>query len=166
MGLDMYLTKEYYVKNWDHYPEDKRWNVQVTQGTDKPQLGTPPIINPAKISGITVDVAYWRKSNQIHSWFVRECQNGIDECQKTSVSVEQLQELLDVVTEVLKAGTPKKAQESLEPAGGFFFGGTDIDEYYWEDLRNTKTMLTEAIAEHERQVEAGIWVDFYYQSSW
>ena len=48
-------------------------------------------------------VAYWRKANAIHGWFVKNVQNGIDECQESVVTREQLNELLLVCHEVIKA---------------------------------------------------------------
>jgi hypothetical protein len=169
MGLDMYLTKQYYVKNWDHFDEDRRWKVSATRGVDPRRVKNPErtfSIPSDKIEGITVGVAYWRKANQIHDWFVNNCQGGVDECQRTFVQVEQLQELLDLVTETLESKSEEKARDLLAPAEGFFFGSYDIDEYYWDDLKNTKKMLTEALKEYEEEAELGIYGDFYYQSSW
>jgi len=169
MGLDMYLTKNYYVKNWDHFDEDKRWHVSATRGVDPRRVKDPErifSIPSDKIEGITTSVAYWRKANQIHDWFVQNCQDGVDECQRTFVSVDQLAYLRDLVTEALNDGTEEKARETLAPAEGFFFGDYDIDEYYWDNLRYTKEQLDIALAEYYAEAEAGIYGDFYYQSSW
>ena len=86
MGLDMYLTKKTYVKNWDHEGPDARHTVTVTGPSASH-------IRPERISSIEEEVAYWRKANAIHQWFVDHCQNGIDECQQTYVTREQLTEL-------------------------------------------------------------------------
>lgn len=40
-------------------------------------------------------VAYWRKSNQIHNWFVENVQNNVDDCGCYSVTKTQLERLLD-----------------------------------------------------------------------
>ena len=32
MGLDMYLTKETYVKQWDHQTDEERHEVSVKKG--------------------------------------------------------------------------------------------------------------------------------------
>ena len=39
------------------------------------------------------EVGYWRKANAVHGWFVRECANGVDECQEIPVSKIKLLEL-------------------------------------------------------------------------
>lgn len=154
MGLDMYLSKRTYVKSWNHTPPDERYLVKVTQG------GKPvESINPELISEITEEVGYWRKVNQIHNWFVKNVQGGIDECQESYVSREQLQNLLDTVNEVL--ASPNKAEKLLPTSAGFFFGNTDYGEYYFEDLGHTKKIL-ENILRAPWPLDAS----FYYHSSW
>ena len=53
--------------------------------------------------GSLTEVAYWRKANAIHRWFVDHVQNGVDKCQESPVTREQLNELLSVCHEVIKA---------------------------------------------------------------
>lgn len=157
MGLDMYLSKRTYVKNWDHMEASERHSVTVA-GPSASE------IRPERISYIEEEVAYWRKANAIHQWFVHHCQNGVDECQQTYVSCEQLTELATLCTELtaLRKTNPSEADaravKELPPQGGFFFGSTDIDEYYWEDVRETGEHLTALVNE-----SGG---GFYYQSSW
>lgn len=158
MGLDMYLSKRTYVKNWDHMKPDERHEVSVTRG------GVATAIKPERIKYIIEEVAYWRKANAIHDWFVKNCQGGVDECQEAYVSRENLEELLGVVTAILDAPEgeerDKLAAETLPPAAGFFFGSTEIDNWYYEDIESTKTILTEILAEPDDGD------GFIYQSSW
>lgn len=46
------------------------------------------------------NVGYWRKANMIHKWFVDNVQGGVDECQVTQVSKEQLLSLIHLCEEV------------------------------------------------------------------
>lgn len=57
-----------------------------------------------------------------------------------------------------KQGNVAAVEASLPPASGFFFGSTEIDEYYAEDLQNTIDQLEPLLKESD--------VSFYYQSSW
>jgi hypothetical protein len=159
MGLDMYLSKRTYVKNWSHMKPEERHEVSVTRNGS-----TVTAIKPERVSYIVEEVAYWRKANAIHDWFVKNCQDGVDECQESYVSREQLQELLDVVNAILAAPAGEErdrlAAETLPPVAGFFFGSTDIDEYYYEDLEFTQETLTELLAEPDEGER------FIYQSSW
>jgi hypothetical protein len=114
---------------------------------------------------VSVTVAYWRKSNHIHAWFVKNVQDGVDECQRAYVLPERLVELRDLCERVLHAreGDDARdvAEELLPTWSGFFFGGTEYDEYYYEDLGETIRQL-ERVLSHPKIGE----VDLYYRSSW
>ena len=97
-----------------------------------------------------------RKANQIHRWFVENCQDGVDDCRDAYVSGETLKELLDVCKQV--EADHSLAESLLPAASGFFFGGTDYDEWYYNDITNTIKIIEEALVDG-----AG---DFYYSSSW
>lgn len=151
MGLDMYLEAELYVSE---YFEGGKEIV-----ADLKKLDLNKRLKGKQIKKIVVEVGYWWKSNEIHKWFVDNVQDGVDDCKRTYVSREQLEELLDIVEYVL--ADPKSGPELLPTESGFFFGGTDYDSYYMQDLENTKTILTEIL----ENPEYNNW-DFYYQSSW
>jgi hypothetical protein len=145
MGLDMYLHKQTYIGNAYREPKDR---VSV--------IGAKGVKNN-RITYITEEVAYWRKVNAIHRWFVENVQNNVDECQRSFVSREQLQELLATVKVVLK--DHEQATELLPTQPGFFFGSTEYDKDYFDSLEETKKMLTAVLKENHD-------ADFYYQSSW
>jgi len=150
MGLDMYLEKRTYVKQWDHQSAEEKHEVAVTKG------GQPTNIDPKKIKYIIEEAVYWRKANQIHHWFVENVQNGVDNCGEYYVGSEKLTELLELCKKV--EADHSLADELLPSASGFFFGGTDYDEWYYNDITNTIAILEEALED-----EHG---DFYYSSSW
>jgi hypothetical protein len=106
---------------------------------------------------ISEEVAYWRKANAIHRWFVENVQGGVDNQANYYVSREQLQQLLDAVNKVL--ADRSLAAEELPTQDGFFFGGTGYDEYYFSDLERTKEIL-EAVLK-----EDGVY-DYYYTCWW
>jgi len=150
MGLDMYLEKRTYVKQWDHQSAEEKHEVVVTKG------GQPTKIDPKKVKYIIEEAGYWRKANQIHRWFVENVQNGVDNCGEYYVGSEKLTELLELCKKV--EADHSLADELLPSASGFFFGGTDYDEWYYNDITNTIAILEEALED-----EHG---DFYYSSSW
>ena len=151
MGLDMYLTKR------------------------------------CKKTGYEDGCMYWRKANQIHKFFVDQVQDGEDDCGQYLVPFEVLEELKQRCITILnttkdikrvqlidiedcesipirnkKTVDIKLAQELLPAASGFFFGGTNYDYHYINDLERT--------VENIRQLEQGSLninlYEFYYQSSW
>ncbi len=81
------------------------------------------------------EVAYWRKANQIHAWFVREVQNDEDDCGRYEVSLAKLKELSEICQKVLD--NPDLAEKLLPSSSGFFFGSTAYDEYYFADVKDT-----------------------------
>lgn len=148
MGLDMYLRAKKYVSEYT--------NKEIFEKLNELDVGQ----NGMSINEISAEAMYWRKSNAIHAWFVRECQNGVDNCQEYWVSEEKLKQLRDICREVLMFR--KKADELLPTQGGFFFGQLDYDSYYFDDIERTESRLT-AILENEELMKD--W-NFYYQSSW
>jgi len=153
MGLDMYLTKRHYVKNWDHHPEEEHYDIDVKKGGE-----TVEEIDTKKVSHIVEDVAYWRKFNALHGWFVENCQGGEDDCGEYYVSIEKLRQLLDLLKAVLD--NPEKAEESLPVMAGFFFGSYEYDEWYFDYIKETIEIL-----EKELSIENNN-ASYYYTSSW
>lgn len=154
MGLDMYLSsKRYMSKYFDPADTDKIEKINEIFGVEGIEDGD------YGAQEVTFRVAYWRKANAIHKWFVDKCQEGIDECQETWLSREQLQELVDTCKIVL--GDMSRADELLPSASGFFFGGTDYDDWYKGDLEYTVERIEKILAD-----PAFAKSEFYYQSSW
>ena len=114
MGLDMYLTGKQYVSKYDHNPKDvqlqmmlktvlKKWNM----GNDKKQIDYP-------VQYIEFSLMQWRKSNQIHEWFVQTVQKGKDDCGSYYVGEDDCKELLKICKIVLEnKGNDKKILELL-----------------------------------------------------
>lgn len=165
MGLDMYLSARKYINKIDWSAMDKQKEIDYAAATF-PQwneivenAGLSDVANKNDIYGVSVSVncAYWRKSNQIHNWFVNNVQNGEDDCGEYYVSQDKLKELLTICKEAYKNKNP----QALMPQSGFFFGGTDIDQYYWEDVKSTIKKI-----ERLTKLEDFDNLSFYYQSSW
>lgn len=106
---------------------------------------------------LVAEVAYWRKANAIHGWFVREVQNGEDDCGQYPVATEQLQELRDKCVAILNGAD--RESHGIVPTSGFFFGPTDDDQAYREDLENTVAQIDSVLKKWEG------W-DIEYHSSW
>lgn len=183
MGLDMYLDRHSCVKNWDHTKPEHRHTITVSRGGKVRED-----IKPDRISTIIEEVAYWRKANAIHKWFVDQCQGGTDDCRQAYVSRDQLAELVGLCKQVLGSletvkgqihtGTsyypdgrvvknmrpgqvvaqPGLAEKLLPTRSGFFFGSTDYDEGYLEDLKSTVEQLEPLLTDEDGE--------FYYHSSW
>lgn len=152
MGLDMYLNAKRYVS--DYSPKDAELRTELDKLT--------PLTAGLQIREVTVETMYWRKANAIHKWFVDNVQNGVDDCGEYPVSVEQLRTLADLCEKVATDLSP----ELLPTAGGFFFGSTDYNEWYYADLLKTADRLNELL--NDKNVVDGQYAiyDFVYTSSW
>ena len=150
MGLDMYLNKRTYVQQWEHQKPEEKYEVVVTKG------GETANIKPNKVKYIIEEAGYWRKQNQIHRWFVENIQNGTDDCGEYYVSKDALESLLELCEKV-KADN-SLADELLPGVSGFFFGGTDYDEWYFNGIDNTIEILKEALEDENGE--------YLYSSSW
>ena len=152
MGLDMYLKRKTSLFSYG----DKKYSLDVRKN------GEPlPFINPEKVDGVVEEVGYWRKFNALHDWFVENVQDGVDKCQTSEVALEQLKKLLDLLKEVQKC--PDNAPELLPTTEGFFFGGTEYDDYYFEEVSETIEMLEKLIADDEKYDE---YFEYFYRASW
>lgn len=140
---------------------------------------------------IKEDVGYWRKANHIHKWFVEHIQNGIDDCDyHREVTEADLVELLETCNTVLESckmvdgkiqngyrseggiripimedgkyvADSSVAAELLPTESGFFFGGTNYDEWYVDDIKDTINIITNVIETTDFSTQM-----IYYVSSW
>lgn len=146
MGLDMYLYAERYIYDG----EEKELKDKISE--------TFPDTAEFGIKKITYDVGYWRKANAIHAWFVKNVQDGVDDCNPHYVTDKDLKKLLADCKACLMDSS--MIMELLPPQDGFFFGSTSVDEDYYEDLKNTIEII-----ERIRNVPSEQ-LSIYYRSSW
>lgn len=179
MGLDMHLLKTKRVPGLDKevYEQaeraiqhdtmgkevDENYKLDLTKLIDHPKAKElKPFYNKAMhFSWWTLmeEVAYWRKANQIHKWFVDNVQGGADDCKLYEVKREHLDRLLYICKQVESSWD--SGVDLLPVQEGFFFGSNEYDERYKEDIIGTIDQITVALEE----------VDFdrdilFYQSSW
>lgn len=137
MGLDMNLYGEKFF--WDDAPKDEGKNV----------------------SCVIVDLGYWRKHPNLHVYIVQHFADGVDECQKIELDVEQLKLLRMAVID-----------NALPSTTGFFFGkSTGDDEEKKEDLEiiNAAIKWLETDPPENAALEPGkmrVSKSVYYRASW
>jgi hypothetical protein len=182
MGLDMYLSKKTYVQQWSHQTPEEKFEVSVMKG-GKPYEG----IQSNRISYVTESLMYWRKANQIHGWFTSNTAEVTEEV-LYRVTLEDLKNLLDTCKQVLgimDKSNKKMVQvvsgwsggertysdvetfdcedeimELLPPTQGFFYGSSEIDEWYKQSIEETVEFLEKEIPKSDEYDE------FEYYASW
>ena len=191
MGLDMYLNrcnrKAWGFKDFD-IDEIKKNNPAIYEEL-KPYINKRGS-EYYSWESIFEEVGYWRKANAIHKWFVDNAQNEVDDCGCYEVSKEQLEGLLDICIKVrdssklvkglVQNGSTYKdgkfvpnmeegeyiedseiAEELLPTQDGFFFGGTNYDQWYLQDINDTINIITHALETTDFDKEMIV-----YGSSW
>jgi hypothetical protein len=125
----------------------------------------------SKWLSIFEDVGYLRKANQIHNFIVQECQDGVDECQLSIVRKTHLKDLLkrckkaisvkDIYLNdgILKDG--EGIEEYLPTTSGSFFGGTEFNEWFFNDVEETIELIEKVLKETDFKTQV-----ICYRSSW
>ena len=186
MGLDMYLTKKVYVgANWEHnnvkgkieleangkpikinfnrvsYIEEEvcywrkanaihQWFVNNVQDGDD-DCGNY-YLEKTKLKELLKICRKVLKSSKLVDGVV---QNG------SSCSKETGHKLVPNWETGKTIENPETAKELLPIQDGFFFGGTDYDQWYHEDIKYTAKTLEKELAEVDEK-----YPEYYYHSSW
>lgn len=169
MGLDQYLYARKYISGTNYSNENGQFTMTPNQELDtiiEPiGLTRKDIDNDTPAVIVSVKAYQWRKANQIHEWFVQNVQDGEDNCREYYVSREKLEELLATLGHILKAkqdGADQSTFEDILPTqSGFFFGSTEYDDYYWDEVERTYEAINALLNNHKFED-----FDFEYSSSW
>lgn len=171
MGLDMFLNRKRVLS----------WEEQIKMKEEM------KIENP--VISVEEEVAYWRKANQINKFFMKRDIDG--EGRNAKVDINDLKELLKICkrlkrelklvdgkihtgTKCTKNGVEEMyadgkiiankelAEELLPTEAGFFFGSTDYDEWYYQQIVDTIPVLEKIISEHNDAYD----MEYSYYASW
>jgi CRISPR/Cas system-associated endoribonuclease Cas2 len=189
MGLDSYIYRTKKIKGFtvkDYEKVDNAVNeVKIGEFTNikdvikgRTKKGIDELNEVVKVRGeylnwysIFEQVGYLRKANAIHHFFVQECQNGVDECQLSIVKKTHLKDLLkrckramslkDIYLNdgIIKDG--EGIETFLPTTSGFFFGGTEFNEWYFNDVEETIDLITKVLKETDFKTQI-----IFYRSSW
>jgi len=154
MGLDQYLSASHYISRFDYDNHVQSENALFSLIVSQFDVD----VDPSGHAGLSIDfpMGYWRKSNQVHQWFVDKFADGEDDCRKMFVNRESLEELKELCLKVL--ADHSLAEELLPSHSGFFFGSTEYDEWYFKDLARTVEIIDRCLASKFDYFE--------YQASW
>lgn len=188
MGLDMYAARKVHVKQWDRQSPDERYTVQVARG-DKPVPGIQSdrisvieedVMYWRKANHIHawfVDNVQGGEDDQ------REYCVRWDQLNELMLVCRRVIEASKLVDGTVDGGTVYSkehpnglmqriagkviqddavARELLPTRSGFFFGNTEYDEYYLDNVMQTHDWAASMLADYADGVPG----DIYYSSSW
>lgn len=105
------------------------------------------------------ELGYWRKANAVHGYIVKHFADNVDNCEPVRLSRENLAQLRkDCLIVIADKHRIETANTILPPTSGFFFGSTEIDDYYYDDLMETVKIIDSALDSKTRV--------FIYRASW
>tara|TARA_B100000945_G_C20400065_1_gene606840 strand:- start:1257 stop:1829 length:573 start_codon:yes stop_codon:yes gene_type:complete len=190
MGLDMYLSVQFEAPAYEritsevdvisHAAKNTMEALGIAWGECDPKTGET---NPKALAvhtdcswfTVSLPFAYWRKANAIHDYIIQKHANGIDQCQEIELETEDIVEFIAVLKKVIdaKGDDKEKIYEELLPtAQGFFFGGTEYDEWYIENAKYTlerfESLLTyiREVSDHEKWGSSKKVNRIIYRASW
>lgn len=190
MGLDMYLTRKKYIgANYEH--RKVSGNVDIMIGDKKIPINFNKISyieENACYWRKANQIHNWFVNN------VQDGNDDCREYYVSTEDLEKLLELCKQVKEkaILVPGGKRKVHvfneetktleeqeeeykviqnvqeiaELLPTSSGFFFGSTEYNDYYMEDINHTIETLEELLKDEKELNKQGFYSDFYYQSSW
>jgi len=142
MGLDMY----FYLNRYD---SRSKWDDEkLANDGEVSQVQYPKALKSLEDyiydrNFMSVEskyqVGYFRKFNALHAYIVDNFANGVDECQEIEIDETDLQKMLNDLVQV--DNDHSKAEELLPTRSGFFFGGTEYDDWYFSDVKDAIKMI-------------------------
>lgn len=90
------------------------------------------------------EVAYFRKVNFLIPFFGYE-----ENCSNIEIDKYQVEDLIEACNEVL--ANHDKASFLLPTETGFFFGSTDYDDWYFDDVKSVKTTFESILEDFDQE---------------
>lgn len=118
--IEKYRKPEDYNKQADYYD---KWSEEEKAEHSRLYDAIPEQGNYGE------EIGYFRKVNFLMAFFGYE-----GNCEDKEISKSELEELQSRCDRVLASKDNELAASILPPQAGFFFGSTDINEYYYEDV--------------------------------
>lgn len=122
-------------------------------------------------------LCYWRKFNALHHYIAKnygDLEN--DNCVDIHLEISDIEDILEILKKVqdtMKTTTktrldsrgneykeevitnPKAVEKIFPTADGFFWGSTDYDDYYIDEVNRTVDVLEQVVREHKKLVDTG-----------
>lgn len=131
MGLDsyLYIKKEHKTDTLRNILNLAKTNKQLQETLSKEDLDSLEELSQTAYIDTVQEIAYWRKANQIHNYFIQECGGGEDNGQSIYVCLADLKELVRRCKKIIK--TVQYTEDWIH--NGTLFGSDDKEIFYLDD---------------------------------
>ncbi len=130
MGLDINFFKGKRSAYAQYQEKRARWEESEDENDD----------NHPYIDDFLSKCGCFRKVNFLVAFFDYEENGSLQE-----VDYDELEELLWNCNKVLRYHDDESSEEFLPTCSGFFFGGTEYDESYYEDVEKVRNWVDELL---------------------
>ena len=163
MGLDIYFYR-YKRNEYDQYKESlENWNNARPESTKvtneqfsklsaeeqtkvQDELNDWYKVRPDASKFGEKEIGYFRKVNFLIPFF-----GYSDNCEDLEIPLEDIETLLEFCRKILKHKSKKLAEHYLPTTSGFFFGSTEYDEYYFDDVKEVREWCKAVLKECDKQ---------------
>ena len=99
---------------------------------------------------------YFRKYNWLYGWVRRKLKlPELKNCEHYQLHRSMINDLIDDITKVISDHS--LAEKLLPTEDGFFFGSVAYDDWYYKDLTDAKTQLTQLLTKMSDGEPADFW---------
>ena len=99
---------------------------------------------------------YFRKYNWLYGWVRRKLKlPELKNCEHYKLHRSMINDLIDDIKKV--SSDHSLAEKLLPTEDGFFFGSTEYDDWYYKDLQDAKTQLSQLLAKMRDGEPADFW---------
>ena len=145
MGLDMYLSGDKYISQYDTTQRDENGiPLEVKR----------PVVDGFEVSSYKLDLGYWRKFAPLHKFIVQVFANGVDECQPIYLDADDLRRIANALRD---GGLPDN-----DDCAGFFFGNPE----FWDEDRAEGEKHAQTFERAAAWIDSEAWNTVTYQASW
>ena len=95
---------------------------------------------------------YFRKVNFLIPFVESKIGHELEDCEVVKLTKDNLESLVELCKEVL--AHHDKAEELLPTRDGFFFGGTEYDEWYFNDVQEVHDEVSDLLSTMTSRMKA------------
>lgn len=151
--------------------KDNGWEIDESRLSEDQKIDYTNYLKEHKVledgkpaSADAEEIFYWRKFNALHGFIVDTFAGGVDECQTIEIGKDGVAKIVSALKKTARMLNAKHGFDPtklpIKPVGGFFFGSTEIDDYYKRNIKEAFEMFSELLVSLSDDETV------FYEASW